>query len=117
MGLHSTFSNEVWLWRGQASRAYRLEPAMHTRVRSTPGLAMDDQNAQWATSALIEAARQNHLDVVEDLRLPDLALLAHLQHHGAATPFLDVTVDPLVALWMVVHASGADPTAADDTAG
>lgn len=117
MGLHSTFSNEIWLWRGQADRSYPLEPGMHTRIRSTNGLAMDERNVVWATRALLWAARQSRLDVVEDLRLPDLALLAHLQHHGAATPLLDVTVDPLVALWMVAHASGADPTAADGTGG
>lgn len=35
-------------------------------------------------------------------RLPDLALLALLQHHRAATPLMDVTLDPIVGLYMSV---------------
>lgn len=113
LGLHSTFSKEIWLWRGQSRWTFRLEPGMHTRVRNTPGLALEEASVVRATRWLLTAARRNGLDVTEDLRLPDLALLAHLQHHGAATPLMDVTVDPLVALWMVAHASGADPTSED----
>jgi hypothetical protein len=117
MGLHSTFSDEIWLWRGQADANHNLEPGMHTRVRGTTGVAFEEANVLWATAHLLANARDNRLDLVEDLRLPDLALLAHLQHHGAATPLLDVSVDPLVALWMVVHASRSDVTALDDRAG
>lgn len=116
MGLHSTFTNEIWLWRGQADAKYGLEPGMHSRIRNSPGLALDDANVWWATRQLLELARANELDRIEGLRLPDLALLAHLQHHGAATPLLDVTVDPLVALWMAVHASGPSEDALDDRA-
>jgi hypothetical protein len=90
---------------------------MHSRIRANPRLAMNERNVNWATQELISAARLAKLDVVENLRLPDLALLALLQHHGAATPLLDVTVDPLVALWMVVHASGGEATRDDKKSG
>lgn len=40
-----------------------------------------------------------------------MALLALLQHHGAATPLLDVSLDPLVGLYMAV----VSPTASDKT--
>ena len=46
-----------------------------------------------------------------------MALLAHLQHYGAATPLLDVSTDPLIALWMVAFANPADPAALDDRPG
>ncbi len=118
MGLHSTFSEEIWLWRGQSQTNHAaLEPGMHSRIRKTKILLADEMNVRWATAQLIAAARENDLDRIDGLRLPDLALLAHLQHHGAATPLLDVTVDPFVGLWMVVHASGNDPTADDGTDG
>ncbi len=113
MGLHSTFKNEFWLWRGQAIDEWPLEPGMHTRIRNTEGVDTEEEMVVGYTNRLLEYARKNHLDRVEDLRLPDLALLAHLQHHGAATPLLDVTVDPLVAMWMVAHASGPDATEHD----
>jgi hypothetical protein len=108
MALHSTWAGEIWLWRGQSQRTYGLEPGIHSRLRASPAVTFDEDAARQATTQLIAAARANGLDRIEELRLPDLALLAHLQHHGAATPLLDVTVDPLVALWMVVHASGED---------
>ena len=117
MGLHSTFAGEFWLWRGQADAAHGLEPGMHTRVRNTPGAPFDEHSVQVATNQLLNLARANRLDTVEDLRLPDIALLAHLQHNGAATPLLDVTVDPLVAMWMVAYTSGEDPFALDDRDG
>jgi hypothetical protein len=117
LGLHSTFKREIWLWRGQSRADYTLEPGMHSRVRTTVGLEMREDHAANETALLIEAARRNRLDRVEGLQLPDLALLAHLQHHGAATPLLDVTVDPLVGLWMVAHASGVDPRKDDESDG
>lgn len=90
---------------------------MHTRLRNSPDLAMVESNVRWATTQLLKAARANQLDEVEGLRLPDLVLLAHLQHHGAATPLLDVTVDPLVALWMVAYAAETDPSGGDEDDG
>jgi hypothetical protein len=48
------------------------------------------------------------LDTHEQTRLPDLALLALLQHYGAATPLLDVSLDPLVGLYMAVVSRGGD---------
>jgi FRG domain len=118
MALHSTWSGEIWLWRGQSQIKNGLEPAMHSRIRASgPTMDFIEENVQYATAQLLRIARSNGLDRIEELRLPDLALLAHLQHHGAATPLLDVTVDPFVGLWMVVHASGDDPMAEDDLDG
>jgi hypothetical protein len=114
--LHSTFKDEVWLWRGQANRSYGVEPGMHTRVRRS-GRPAHDENVLKATRQLIGVARRARLDEKERFRLPDLALLAALQHHGAATPLLDVTTDPLIALWMVAFASAEEPTALDKTHG
>jgi hypothetical protein len=91
-------ADEPWLWRGQANAAYALEPAMHTRVRRNAEL--DDDRVLAFTNSLISAAKAAALDHHEGTKLPDLALLALLQHHGAATPLLDVSLDPLVGLYM-----------------
>jgi hypothetical protein len=117
MWLHTTFKNHVWLWRGQADSRYGVEPGVHSRVLSSTSLPKDEATAQRATAALLSAAREMRLDVQHENRLPDLALLAHLQHYGAATPLLDVTTDPLVALWMIAFASAAGPAALDDKEG
>jgi|SRR5581483_7645789 len=117
IGLHSTFKDEVWLWRGEANSAHRLEPGMHTRLRRSTKVPHDEAAIRTATDWLIGAARRHGLDRAEDVALPDLALLASLQHHGAATPLLDVTVDPLVALWMVANSSGDNVNGEDDVPG
>jgi len=117
MWLHTTFKGHVWLWRGQAAGGYGVEPGVHTRVLNSTSLPQEEETARCATESLLSAARKMRLDIQHENCLPDLALLAHLQHYGAATPLLDVTTDPLVALWMVAFANAADPTAQDDEEG
>ena len=108
--LHAMYgTDEPWLWRGQANADYGLEPAMHTRVRAN-GDPLTSENVREYTNRLVTAARLAQLDSHEGMRLPDMALLAMLQHHGAATPLLDVSLDPLVGLYMAT----VSPDPADD---
>jgi len=100
--------DEPWLWRGQANSAYRIEPALHTRVRANA--VLDDDNVLEYTSGLLRAARRAALDSHEGTQLPDMALLGLLQHHGAATPLIDVSLDPLVGLYMAT----VSPNTEDD---
>jgi hypothetical protein len=108
--LHALYlaDEQPWVWRGQANSSHSIEPGMHTRVgRSGP---VSDINVRKQTEELLSAARLARVDQRDGLVLPDLALLALLQHHGAATPLLDVSLDPLVALYMAV----VSPNAEDD---
>jgi hypothetical protein len=110
--LHTMYgADQPWLWRGQANSAFHLEPGMHTRVRRHASLT--DPDVEAFTVGLIRAARAASLDVHEGTRLPDLALLALLQHHGAATPLLDVTLDPVVGLYMAVVSPNPDDDSKD----
>ncbi|GEE00370.1 hypothetical protein nbrc107696_08160 [Gordonia spumicola] len=97
--LHSNYGDDVpWLWRGQANATYDLTPGMHTRIARAGTLTDDAVVAE--TERLLQVARHACLDIHEGVRLPDMALLARLQHHFAATPLLDVSLDPLVGLYM-----------------
>jgi FRG domain-containing protein len=117
-GLHSTFKDEVWLWRGEADAGHTLEPGMHTRLRNSGAAIMrSEASVRTATVRLIDRARRLDLDRTDGVSLPDLALLASMQHHGAATPLMDVTVDPLVALWMAANSAGDNVDEEDDRAG
>lgn len=88
-----------WVWRGQASSKFPLNPAVHSRI-DRAGSGPDDASVSNVTGQLLDVARTAGLDVHEGTRLPDMALLAMLQHYGAATPLMDVSLDPLVGLYM-----------------
>src|SRR5579862_2925389 len=105
--LHALYGQSTWLWRGQPNFEHDLTPAIHTRIHAG---GLTDDRVMACTLDLLDAARAAQLDIHEGTRLPDLALLAMLQHHGAATPLLDVSLDPLVGLYM----GAVSPHAIDD---
>lgn len=117
MWIHSTFKDEVWLWRGQANRGYGVEPGMHTRVFNASKVHHTEEIVARATADLLDIARRARLDRQAKTRLPDLALLAHLQHYGAGTPLLDVSTDPLIALWMIAFENAKEPASRDNVSG
>lgn len=112
--LHASYdSDDPWLWRGQARGEYNLEPALHTRIRRNAVAGappLSDVDITLHTKRLVDAAKDAQLNRHEGVVLPEMALLAMLQHHGAATALLDVTLDPLLALYMAV----VSPDPADD---
>ena len=113
--LHTTFQ-EVWLWRGQANSEHGLTPGIHSRVLNSSHPS-NETTAASATAHLLRTARAVGLNEYNGAQLPDLALLAHLQHYGAATPLLDVSTDPLIALWMAAFESPERPEGGDKTNG
>lgn len=117
MWMHATFKEEIWLWRGQARKVYGLEPGMHTRVLNASKLPANEATVERATRKLLDISRTARLDRQGETRLPDLALLAHLQHFGAGTPLLDVSTDPLIGLWMVAFANADEPGSLDGESG
>ncbi|MGH8506936.1 MAG: FRG domain-containing protein [Stenotrophobium sp.] len=117
MWIHTTFQNEIWLWRGQALGIYGIEPGMHTRVLNATNFPHTEDTVERATERLLKISREARLDRQGETRLPDLAMLAHLQHYGAGTPLLDVSTDPLIALWMIAFANAKKPHSLDEESG
>lgn len=91
--LHVAFKDEQWLWRGHWCSNWDLEAGIISR-------APHRADRIPTLISLLTACRKINLSSHDDIELPDLALLARLQHQGAATALLDVTTDPTVALFM-----------------
>ena len=107
--LHVAFKDEQWLWRGHWCCNWELQAGIVTRVP-------DRERRIPTLEGLIAACQRAGLDSHDGCALPDLALLARLQHQGAATALLDVTTDPAVALFMACSAPPAGTECCDEHA-
>lgn len=94
----------TFVWRGHESTEWNLSPSIYRKLRFNPPIAQSSRDAianqvGCEVDALMRRARGHAHDIVDGRVIVGLTLLALLQHSGAATPLLDVTADPLVALF------------------
>jgi hypothetical protein len=96
-----------YVWRGQQCSNWKLEPSLARRVRkkSTPA----DELATLQLARFKKAARGRR--GTNPPKLDDNELWALGQHVGLATPLLDWTISPYVALYFAF----ADPDHKDQT--
>jgi hypothetical protein len=95
------FKSTTTFWRGHSNVDYRL----------TPSIARNNlDHASGIGDLLAEARSSAHMwrDGMTFRGASDLELLALLQHTGTATPLLDLTTDPLVALYFAAQPSQMD---------
>lgn len=102
----SQFSGK-YAFRGQKNRSWKLHSAATRRLIQhydcNEKISASEYfwriNLIYHRAALLEPARKYGFGVEEGRKIPDMQLLAKLQHFGAATGLIDFTWDPLVALW------------------
>lgn len=90
----------VFAWRGQDDVSWEPTPTLYRRVQ--------DSGIRFSRNAFLEyehalyksATRLGYAE--RDIE----STMAKLQHHGAATRFLDFTLDLTVALWFAVNDEG-----------
>jgi hypothetical protein len=91
-----------FVWRGQGDYSWKLVPSLYRRLYDQGNLQgpLHHELLLLHERTLLQAAADRSLG---DTRWGDLGMMAILQHHGASTRLLDVSLDPMIALWFAVE--------------
>lgn len=93
-------AGQRFAWRGQSSADHILTSSL----QRTPNLTHEESELRLREDETLRDARQWGLGVTRYGLLDDLQLLADLQHHGVPTHLVDMTSNPMTALWFAcVH--------------
>ncbi len=98
-----------YVFRGLARSDYKLESSAYRRLKLELELDEGDfvfQKLLEYNKNLLQDARFAGHGVQDGREIPDLELLAELQHYGAATCFIDFTYNAYVALWFACKDEG-----------
>jgi hypothetical protein len=107
----------TYAWRGQNDAVYKLNSSLYRRLEES-GQRVDEEAMRSAELAILKEARRWGLGRDLGPSATDLHLLAVLQHHGVPTRLLDVTPNPMTALWFATEErAAADGGAASESGG
>ena len=99
-----TYASDELLFRGHSDEDYELLPALARRtIVDAMGTPYEVFLLEYEQE-LIEGAKKKYPNIFHDEKYP-INLLAKLQHHGIPTRLLDVTENPLVALFFACQES------------
>ena len=90
-----------YVWRGVPDATWRVQSSLwrHLEQHAKTPAPFTEQAARAAEVDILRRARRWGLGLNGAGHLPDLQVLASLQHHGLPTRLLDVTANPYTALW------------------
>ena len=86
-------------YRGLADSDWDVAASIYGRLKENKVGTVHSSIFLAMTQRLLARARAEGHDIENHRQLPDLELLAKLQHYGAATCLIDFTRNPLIALW------------------
>ena len=97
--------SRTYAWRGQNDASWDFSPSLYRRLVAN-GSKVTERMMRDAEVNLLEEARRWGLGRDLGPSATDLHMLAVLQHHGVPTRLIDVTSNPMTALWFAVEDHG-----------
>jgi hypothetical protein len=108
------FDSGCFTFRGQCCSSWLLEPGIIRRIKKTyTGISQSGLLFSLSIDSTIDLLKSARLSKHFKQKECDLNILAILQHYGAATPLLDFTYDPLVALYFACQSFEKNGTESD----
>ena len=92
----------TYAWRGQNDASWDLSPSLFREIRDQGGMATEER-VRKSEMEILEAARTWGLGRDLGSSATDMHMLAVLQHHGVPTRLVDVTANPMTALWFATE--------------
>lgn len=92
----------TYAWRGQNDASWEVSSSLYREVRTASREVTEDQVRERELEILREARTWG---LGRDLgsSATDMHMLAVLQHHGVPTRLIDVTANPMTALWFATE--------------
>lgn len=94
--------SRTYAWRGQNDASWDLSPSLYRRL-AADGSNVTERKMRDAELEIIEEARRWGLGRDLGPSATDMHMLAVLQHHGVPTRLIDVTSNPMTALWFAAE--------------
>lgn len=92
-------ANTRWVFRGAGDSSWPLSSTLYRKLADKLKRTPTEEDVRRSEMYLLKRGRDWQLDLTEAGSIPDMHLLARMQHHGAPTRLLDVTCNPMTALW------------------
>ncbi len=94
--------DRTYAWRGQNDAAWDFSSSLFRELRSD-GAEVTEGRMRERELEIVTEARRWGLGRDLGASATDMHLLAVLQHHGVPTRFIDVTANPMTALWFATE--------------
>lgn len=99
-----------YVWRGVVDRRFSVHSSLtrHLLDSSSVSGVPSETEIRRREEQILARAREWGIGIERGALATDLHLLALLQHHGVPTRLLDVTSNPMTALWFACQRASAD---------
>jgi hypothetical protein len=93
----------TYAWRGQNDASWDFSASLYREIRDQGAGEVTEARVRARESEILEEARRWGLGRDLGPSATDMHMLAVLQHHGVHTRLIDVTANPMTALWFATE--------------